>query len=126
MIWPPHRVKMASTPSFLSALATRLPPEIFSLGRTAVPAAVSSEERSVDLSAAPAMMFILPHERHRYGVERSSLARKRAQIAAQVVAQIVLTDISWRVKRGKRGCVRHRFAVGSAQAAKRIADRRAH
>jgi hypothetical protein len=69
------------------------------------------------------MMFILQHERHRYGVERISLARKRAQVATQIAAQIVLTDISWRVKRGKRGCVRHRFAARAAQAAKRIANR---
>src|ERR1019366_10507768 len=27
MIWPPHSVKIVSTPSFLSALATRWPPE---------------------------------------------------------------------------------------------------
>src|SRR6476646_3504987 len=27
MMWPPHRVKMVSTPSFLSALATSRPPE---------------------------------------------------------------------------------------------------
>src|SRR6266851_7105936 len=31
MMWPPHSVKMTSTPSFLSALATRLPPEILAL-----------------------------------------------------------------------------------------------
>src|ERR1700730_2295047 len=28
MMWPPHSVKIVSTPSFLSALATSLPPEI--------------------------------------------------------------------------------------------------
>src|SRR5271170_2740075 len=28
MMWPPQSVKMVSTPSFLSALATRWPPEI--------------------------------------------------------------------------------------------------
>src|SRR5271156_6326880 len=27
MMWPPHKVKMASTPSLLRALATRCPPE---------------------------------------------------------------------------------------------------
>src|SRR5882762_6989256 len=28
MTWPPHRVKIVSTPSFLSALATKCPPEM--------------------------------------------------------------------------------------------------
>ncbi len=28
MIWPPHSVKIVSTPSFFSALATRWPPEM--------------------------------------------------------------------------------------------------
>src|SRR5258706_16383942 len=30
MIWPPHSVKIVSTPSFFSARATRCPPEITS------------------------------------------------------------------------------------------------
>src|ERR1700739_1256849 len=66
MIWPPHRVKMASTPSFLSALATRLPPEIFWLESVAAPGAAPSD----GLLAAPAM-FILLHEHFHFGTERN-------------------------------------------------------
>src|SRR5271169_1455039 len=69
MIWPPHRVKMASTPSFLSALATRLPPEIFWLASAATLGATPSEEPTVDLLAAPAM-FILLHEHLSLRTER--------------------------------------------------------
>src|SRR5271163_2703782 len=61
IIWPPHSVKMASTPSFLSALATRLPPEIFWLASAAALRAAPSEEPTEDLSTAPAI-FILLHE----------------------------------------------------------------
>src|SRR5579872_674916 len=60
MIWPPQRVKMASTPSFLSALATRLPPEIFGLASVAA----LSDEPSVDLLAAPAMFILLREQFH--------------------------------------------------------------
>src|SRR6266446_6533550 len=66
MIWPPHSVKIASTPSFLSALATRLPPEIFWLASAATPGAALSD----GLLTAPAM-FILLHERFHFGAERS-------------------------------------------------------
>src|ERR1700752_2371234 len=66
IIWPPHRVKMASTPSFLSALATRLPPEIFWLA-SAAPAGTAL---SGGLLAAPAM-YILLHEHFHFGAERS-------------------------------------------------------
>jgi hypothetical protein len=45
----------------LSALATRLPPEIFWLASAAGPAAAPSGELTEDLLAAPAM-FILLHE----------------------------------------------------------------
>src|ERR1019366_2386926 len=34
MIWPPQSVKIVSTPSFLSALATRWPPETTLLSRS--------------------------------------------------------------------------------------------
>src|ERR1700733_13408845 len=33
MMWPPHNVKMVSTPSFLSAFATRWPPETTAASR---------------------------------------------------------------------------------------------
>src|SRR5208282_3264981 len=70
MIWPPQSVKMASTPSFLSALATRLPPEIFWLASAAALGAALSE----DLLAAPAMFILLREHFHfsrfHYGAER--------------------------------------------------------
>src|SRR3989304_3928098 len=48
MMWPPHSVKIASIPSFFSALATRWPPEMVSAG--------SSVGRSFFAASA---MFIL-------------------------------------------------------------------
>src|SRR5579863_5964568 len=64
MIWPPQRVKMASTPSFLSALATRLPPEIFGSAPVAASGAALSDEPSVDPLAAPAMFILLREQFH--------------------------------------------------------------
>jgi hypothetical protein len=55
---------MASTPSFLSALATRLPPEIFGLASVAASGAALSDEPSVDLLAAPAMFILLREQFH--------------------------------------------------------------
>src|SRR2546423_8450886 len=58
MMCPPHRVKMVSTPSFFSALATRCPPEMTSalrLFRLSVSSAVVVALPSVVLVAVSSM-----------------------------------------------------------------------
>src|SRR5713226_3202878 len=57
MMWPPHSVKMTSTPSFLSALATRLPPEILALSVTVFGASVG-----VTLTVPVPAILLLPRQ----------------------------------------------------------------
>src|SRR6516162_4054585 len=77
IIWPPQRVKMASTPSFLSALATRLPPEIFGL------ASAAGAASSFNFSTAPAMVTLLRAFRRTFhfrdGMERG-IGRARGKL----------------------------------------------
>src|SRR6266851_8048349 len=77
MMWPPHSVKMTSTPSFLSALATRLPPEILALSVTVFRASVG-----VTLTVPVPAILLLPRQ-----LLYRAVAEHRREIANRMRAQ---------------------------------------
>ena len=58
MMWPPHSVKIVSTPSFLSARATRWPPEMTLPLRSFL----ASVSREVSRSVIILFMFLAPNQ----------------------------------------------------------------
>src|SRR6266513_1905258 len=81
MMCPPHRVKMVSTPSFFSALATRCPPEMTSalrLFRLRVSSAVVVPRLSVVLVAVSSMDASIRNNcPRRYGSRGSGVRTRR-------------------------------------------------
>src|ERR1700733_887225 len=84
MMWPPHNVKMVSTPSFLSAFATRCPPETTAASRllgckvlsAVVVAAVVAAAEDAGGMVSPRWSTGSRARRARGGAARLSVARR--------------------------------------------------